>query len=34
MDEGRNVCLMFPQAIESADHDEHRQLWREAFEPE
>ncbi|PYI01137.1 hypothetical protein BO78DRAFT_401536 [Aspergillus sclerotiicarbonarius CBS 121057] len=32
MDEGRNVCLLFPQALESADDDENRTHWREAFE--
>jgi hypothetical protein len=34
MDEGRNVCLIFPEAIVAGDSDEERQKWREAFAPE
>lgn len=34
MDEGRNVCLIFPEAIVVGDSVEERQKWREAFAPE
>ncbi|KAG2026395.1 hypothetical protein GB937_001905 [Aspergillus fischeri] len=34
MDEGRNVCLIFPEAIVAGDSDEERQKWREAFAPD
>lgn len=34
MDEGRNVCLIFPEAIVAGDSDKERQGWREAFAPD
>ncbi|PYI17485.1 hypothetical protein BO99DRAFT_404331 [Aspergillus violaceofuscus CBS 115571] len=32
MDEGRNVCLLFPESIECGDTDAERLEWRKAFE--
>ncbi|EAW14904.1 GFA family protein [Aspergillus clavatus NRRL 1] len=34
LDEGRNVCLIFPEAIQVGESDEEHQKWREAFAPD
>ncbi|KAI9933059.1 hypothetical protein ASPWEDRAFT_174225 [Aspergillus wentii DTO 134E9] len=33
MDEGRNMCLVFPELITIGDSDEEHSAWRRAFEP-